>query len=175
MAKVAFTKLGLKKDETISEIEWNEQKIEIKQFLSTADKLDLISRVVNLSTDDHAFYNPCKVEIFEVIEILLTYTNINLTDKQQEDILKLYDLFISSGFKNKIFENIPEKELTYIHNAIFDTITEIYRYRDSALGIVQSIAEDYKNTDMDARKIMNTLSENPEGMELLKDVVTKMG
>ncbi len=175
MAKIAFTKLGLKKDESINEIEWNEQKIEIKQFLPTADKLDLISRVINLSTDEHAFYNPCKVEIFEVIEILLTYTNINLTDKQQEDILKLYDLFISSGFKNKIFENIPEKELIYIRNAIFDTITEIYRYRDSALGIVQSIAEDYKNTDMDARKIVNTLSENSEGMELIKDVVTKMG
>lgn len=175
MAKVAFTKLGLKKDETIQEIEWNEQKIEVKNFLPTSEKLDLISKVVNFSTDEHAFYNPCKVEIFEVIEILLTYTNLNLTDKQQEDILKLYDLFISSGFKDKIYEIIPNKELKYIHESIQATIQEVYRYRDSALGIVQSIAEDFKETDMDARKIMNTLSENPEGMELLKDVVTKMG
>jgi len=81
MAKVAFTKLGLKKDDFIKEIEWNGQKIEVKQFLSTGEKLDLISRVVNLSTDEHAFYNPCKVEIFEIIEIIMTYTNINITDK----------------------------------------------------------------------------------------------
>jgi len=40
---------------------------------------------------------------------------------------------------------------------------------------MQSVAEDFKNTDLDARKIINTLQENPEGMELLKDVVTKVG
>lgn len=175
MAKVTFTKLGLKKDDSIKELAWGEQKIEIKQFLPTGDKLDLISRVVNLSTDENAFYNPCKVEIFEVIEILLTYTNINVTDKQLEDVLKLYDLFISSGFKNKIYELIPESEINYIETSIQATIKEIYRYRDSVLGIMQSVAEDFKNTDLDARKIINTLQENPEGIELLKDVVTKVG
>lgn len=175
MAKIAFTKLGLKKDDSIKELEWNGQKIEIKQFLSTGDKLDLISKVVNLSTDENAFYNPCKVEIFETIEIIIAYSNINITDKQYEDILKLYDLFISSGFKDAIYEIIPKEEIDYIDKSIFATITEIYRYRDSALGIVQSIAEDFKDTDMDARKIINTLQENPEGMELLKDVVTKVG
>ena len=170
MAKIAFTKLGLKKDDSIKELEWNEQKIEVKQFLSTADKLDLISRVVNFSTDENAFYNPCKVEIFKTIEILITYTNINVTDKQLEDVLKLYDLFLSSGFKQTVYNIIPETELSYINESIHATITEIYRYRDSALGIMQSVAEDFKNTDLDARKIINTLQENPEGMELLKNV-----
>ena len=108
MAKVAFTKLGLKKDDSIKELEWNGQKIEIKQFLSTEDKLNLISNIINYSADNHVFYNPCKIEIFETIEIILKYTNINLTDKQSEDVLKLYDLFISSNFKEKIFELIQK-------------------------------------------------------------------
>lgn len=175
MAKIGFSKLSLKRNDSIKEIELNGQKIEIKQFLPTGDKLDLISRVVNLSTDDNAFYNPCKVEIFEIIETIIAYTNINVTDKQFEDVLKLYDLFVSSGFKDAIYEAIPKEEIDYINKSIFATITEIYRYRDSALGIMQSVAEDFKNTDLDARKIINTLQENPEGMELLKDVVTKVG
>ena len=99
MAKVTFTKLGLKRNDAIQEINWNGQKIEIKQFLPTGKKLDLISRVINYSTDENAFYNPCKVEIFETIEIILTYTNITVTEKQSEDVLNLYDLFISSGLK----------------------------------------------------------------------------
>ena len=175
MAKIAFTKLSLKKDESIKEIEWNGQKIEVKQFLPTGDKLDLISRVINLSTDDNAFYNPCKVEIFETIEIILTYTNINVTDKQLDDILKIYDLFISSKIKKIIYDAIPDEEINYINKSIWATINEVYRYRDSALGIMQSVAEDFKNTDLDARKIINTLQENPDGIELLKDVVTKVG
>ncbi len=174
MAKIAFTKLSLSRNNTVKEIDWQNQKIEIKQYLPIGEKLDLISRVINFSSDEHVFYNPCKIEIFELIEIILTYTNINLTEKQSEDILKLYDLFVSSGFANKIKENIPEEEINYIDNSIWATIKEIYRYRDSAMGIMEQIVQDYKDVDLDARKITEQLSNN-ENLSLIKDVVTKLG
>lgn len=174
MAKIAFTKLSLSKNTSVKEVEWKDQKIEIKQYLPIGEKLDLISRIINYSTDDHIFYNPCKIEIFELIEIILTYTNINITSKQSEDILKLYDLFISSGFADKIKENIPTEELRYINNSVQATIKEIYRYRDSAMGIMEQIIEDYKDVNLDANKITEQLSNN-ENFNLLKDVVTKLG
>ena len=174
MSKVPFTKLSLSKDTSIKILEWKDQKIEVKQYLPVAEKLDLISRILNLSGDDHVFYNPCKVEIFELIEIILTYTNINVTDKQSEDILKLYDLFISSGFADKVKEVIPDEELNYIDDSVQATIKEIYRYRDSAMGVMNQIVQDYKDVDLDARKITEQLSNN-ENLSLIKDVVTKLG
>ncbi len=174
MAKIAFTKLNLTKDTSIKNIKWKDQNIEVKQFLPTGEKLDLISRVINFSGDDHVFYNPCKIEIFETIEIILTYTNINLTEKQSEDVLKLYDLFISSGFATEIMAAIPEVERAYIHNGVWDTIKEIYRYRDSAMGIMEQIVQDYKDVDLDARKITEALG-NAENLSVVKDVVTKLG
>ena len=174
MAKVPFTKLALSRNNNIKIIEWKDQKIEVKQFLPTGEKLDLISRVINFSGDDHVFYNPCKIEIFETIEIILTYTNINLTEKQSEDVLKLYDLFVSSGFVAKVKEAIPEEELGYLHSSIVATINEIYRYRDSAMGIMEQIVKDYKDVDMDARKVLEDLSNN-ENLSVVKDVVTKLG
>ena len=173
MAKVTFTKLGLKRNDTIQEIDWNGQKIEIKQFLPTGKKLDLISRVINYSTDENAFYNPCKVEIFETIEIILTYTNITVTEKQSEDVLNLYDLFISSGLKRIIYENIPEEERNYINVSVWATINEIYRYRDSAAGVIQAIVEDYKNTEIDTNKLVEKLTDQ-ENFQVVKDVVTKL-
>ena len=174
MAKVTFTKLALARNNDIKTLEWKDQKIEVKQYLPVAEKLDLISRILNLSGDDHVFYNPCKVEIFELIEIILTYTNINVTDKQSEDILKLYDLFISSGFADVVKNAIPEEELNYIDDSVWATIKEIYRYRDSAMGVMNQIVQDYKDTDLDARKITEQLSNN-ENLSLIKDVVTKLG
>lgn len=173
MAKVTFTKLGLKRNDTIQEIDWNGQKIEIKQFLPTGKKLDLISRVINYSTDENAFYNPCKVEIFETIEIILTYTNITVTEKQSEDVLNLYDLFVSSGLKKIIYENIPEEERNYINVSVWATINEIYRYRDSAAGVIQAIVEDYKNTEIDTNKLVEKLTDQ-ENFQVVKDVVTKL-
>lgn len=173
MSKVAFSKLSLSKNTSVKEVEWKDQKIEVKQYLPVGDKLDLISRIVNYSADDHVFYNPCKVEIFELIEIILAYTNLNLTDKQQEDILKLYDLFISSGFADVIKDAIPEEELNYLDDGIWATIKEIYRYRDSFMGIMEQTQADYKNLDQEVTDIENKIS-NPENLTLLKDVVTKL-
>lgn len=174
MAKISFTKLALSKNTSIKEVEWKNQKIEVKQYLPIGEKLDLISKVINLSCDENAFYNPCKIEIFELIEIILAYTNINITDKQSEDILKLYDLLVSSGFAKIITDEIPIDEIKYINDSILAAIQEIYRYRDSAMGIMQQIVEDYKNVDLDARKITEQLS-NAENLSLIKDVVTKLG
>lgn len=173
MAKVAFSKLSLSKNTSVKEVEWKDQKIEVKQYLPVGDKLDLISRIVNYSADDHVFYNPCKVEIFELIEIILAYTNLNLTDKQQEDILKLYDLFISSGFANVIKNTIPEEELNYLDDGIWATIKEIYRYRDSFMGVMEQTQSSYKDLDQKVTDIENKIS-NPENLTLLKDVVTKL-
>ena len=174
MAKVTFTKLALVRNNDIKILEWKDQKIEVKQYLPVAEKLDLISRIINYSADDHVFYNPCKVQIFETIEIILAYTNINITEKQQEDILKLYDLFISSGFADKIKEIIPNEELNYLDDSIWATIKEIYRYRDSFMGVMGQTQADYKNLDNMVGEIEDKIS-NADNLTLLKDVVTKLG
>lgn len=174
MAKVTFTKLALARNNNIKILEWKDQKIEVKQYLPVAEKLDLISRIINYSADDHVFYNPCKVQIFEIIEIIFAYTNINITEKQQEDILKLYDLFISSGFADKIKEVIPEEELNYIDDSVWATIKEIYRYRDSFMGVMEQTQADYKNLDSMVGEIEDKIS-NADNLTLLKDVVTKLG
>ena len=49
MAKIAFTKLGLKVDKENEIINWNDQEIEIKQYLPVNEKLELISRIINNS------------------------------------------------------------------------------------------------------------------------------
>lgn len=174
MAKVAFGKLNLKRNDEIKIVEWNEQKIEVKQFLPTAEKLELIARIIGFSGDDHAFYNPCKIEIFERIWVLLAYTNINLTDKQSEDVLKLYDLFVSSGFIAEIEKNIPEEERDYIHMGVMETIGEIYRYRNSAQGVMEAIVQDYKDVELDANKIAETIT-GEGNLDTIKKVITELG
>jgi len=64
-------------------------------------------------------------------------------------MLKLHDLFVSSGFYDAIINAIPEVELAYIHTGVIETIKEIYRYKTSIHGILNTIAEDYKDTNFD--------------------------
>ena len=48
MAKIGFTKLGLKPNNEIVNIKFNEQNIEVKQYLPVEEKLELITNVLEL-------------------------------------------------------------------------------------------------------------------------------
>ena len=174
MAKLAFTKLGLKLNNEIKTINFNEQTIEVKQYLPIQDKLELISNVINLSADENNFANPVKVSVYTTIEIISKYTNINFTEKQKEDTPKLYDLLISTGLVTEIIKAIPEEEYDEVLKGIADSIEAVYTYRNSVLGILDNISTDYSNLNLDASEIQKKLAD-PENMEFLKSVLTKLG
>ena len=174
MAKVSFTKLGLKKNEEVGILHINEQDIEVKQYLPINEKLELISSVINSAADENNFSNPVKENAFLTLEILYHYTNINFTDKQKEDPVKLYDLVVSSGLVNKVTDLIPEEELDEVINGVAQSVKAIYAYRNSVLGILESISQDYSALNLDATEIQQKLAD-PDNMALLKQVLTKLG
>lgn len=174
MAKVSFTKLGLIQNKTIKTLNYNEQDIEIKQYLPVNDKLALISRIINLSADDNNFANPLKVSVYSVLEIIDTYTNISFTEKQKEDPCKMYDLFVGNGLASKIMSAIPQEELAELLVAIDDSINAVYNYRNSVMGILDIIQNDYDDMNSNVQNIQEAIS-NPENLTLLKNVMTKLG
>ena len=174
MAKVSFTKLGLKKNEEVGILHINEQDIEVKQYLPINEKLELISSVINSAADENNFSNPVKENVFLTLEILYHYTNINFTDKQKEDPVKLYDLVVSSGLVNKVTDLIPEEELDEVINGVAQSVKAIYTYKNSVLGILESISQDYSALNLDATEIQQKLAD-PDNMALLKQVLTKLG
>ena len=174
MAKVSLAKLGLKVNQDVNHIEVNEQVIEVKQYLPINDKLELISNVINSSADDNNFANPVKVSVFTTLEMMYAYTNINFTDKQKEDPTKIYDMLISSGLVAAVVNAMPEAEYHEILSGVGRSIDAIYAYRNSVLGIMESIAADYKDLDFNATEIQEKLGD-PNNMAFLKEVLAKLG
>lgn len=174
MAKVSFTKLGLSKNQEVKEVKFNDQIIEVKQYLPVNDKLMLISDVINMSMGENNFANPVQVSVFTTIGILEYYTNINFTEKQKEDPAKLYDLVISNDFASKIVDTIPEEEYEQLIDGIEDSIEAYYNYRNSVMGILDAVSHDYSNLNLDASKIQKELGD-PNNMALLREVLTKLG
>lgn len=174
MAKLAFTKLGLKVNDEIKTIEFNEQAVEVKQYLPVNEKLEVIAEVLNNSADDNNFANPVKIDVYTAIAVLEAYTNISFTEKQKENVTKLYDTVVSTGFYNRVIEAIPYEEINSLTIAIDDTIDAFYRYRNSVMGILENISNDYSNLNLDASAIQQKLAD-PENMELLRSVLSKLG
>lgn len=174
MAKVTFTKLGLKKNEDIKTVQICGQDIEVKQYLPIQEKLELIGRIIDNSANDNNFENPVHLEVYTNFEIIAAYTNITFTEKQREDIGKTYDLLFGNKVINDILAWIPKGEYDIIANGVKDTVKAMYTYKNSALGILETISQDYNNLNLEASGIYEKLAD-PENMSFLKNVLTKFG
>ena len=179
MAKVPFSKLQASADGCATGISYCNKAgedifYEVKHYLPIADKMDLVSNIINKSVDDNGFYNPMRVKIFMVLEIVYAYTNLSFTEKMKEDPFKLYDILVSTGIFTDVVNVIREKDWTEIQNSVWSTIKNIYDYRNSVLGILESVKEDYSSVSMDAAEIQANLA-NPENVQLLRDVLSKLG
>lgn len=175
MAKLAFSKLGLKLDNNIEQIGFNNQIVEVKKYLSIQDKLDIISNAINLEKEynNNSFLNiPLLIMLID-LEIVYAYTNLSFTEKQKEDITKLYDLMESNGFINLLKENIKE-EYNYILNHTIECAKLSYDYKNSAYGLLDSLQNNYDNLNLDANSIQQKLAD-PENMDLLRQVLAKLG
>lgn len=173
-AKPTFAKMGLKMNTDVKVITIGEQEIEVKQYLPVNDKLTLIGNVISYAADENNFSNPIKLEVFTALEIIFAYTNISFTDKQKEDLVKLYDLMECNGIFNMVIEAIPKVEYKAIIDGVEECSEAIYTYKSSVLGILETVSQDYKDMNYDATQIQEAIG-NPENLAFLKEVLAKMG
>ena len=179
MAKVPFSKLEAKPNGcSCSPFYYNtkgeEVHYEVKYYLPVQEKMEVIAKIINQSIDDNGFYNPIRVKIFTVLEITYAYTNLSFTEKQKENPFKLYDLLVGNGIFKEIISCIYEDDWKEIQETILTTIDNIYKFKNSALGILEAVAVDYGALDFDAKNIQQSLAD-PNNLALLRDVLAKLG
>jgi len=172
-AKPTFAKMGLKMDTNVKVIKIGEQEIEVKQYLPVNDKLVLIGNVISSAADDNNFSNPIKLEVFTALEIVFAYTNIAFTDKQKEDLIKLYDILESNGIFNEIIDAIPKVEYKSIIDGVEECSEAVYTYRNSVMGILDMIGQDYSQLQFDSEAIRKNMAD-PENLALLKGIMDKL-
>ena len=144
MAKIPFTKLKCKINTDEVPVQIGEETIAVKQYLPIQEKLELISKVIMQAHEqDENYSNPIKAGVYRDLEVIFAYTNISFTDKQKEDLPKLYDMLYSSDIISKVIKNIPENEYREIVLGAKDSIAAIYKYQNSALGILDNIKSNY--------------------------------
>ena len=174
MAKISFTKLGLKKNEEIKSIKINEQTVEVKQFLPFQDKINMYAEILNNCQDDNNFLNEAKFNLWLDLEIIFNYTNISFTENQKINYVKTYDLLKGNGVIAAVTAAMSETELSDIKYEAYSIAKNVFDYRNSAYGILDAMKTDYTDLDFDAQKIQNEIAD-PENLKLLKDTLSKLG
>jgi hypothetical protein len=110
MAKVSLNKITpIKKVDDIT-IDINGEKVIVKQYLPVDEKALFSERVLNNAMDPNInFASEMRMMVYFSLELINTYTNINLTEKMFEEATKTYDLLVLNHILDAVIDAIPKE------------------------------------------------------------------
>lgn len=156
---VSYANMKLKINNQTKTLDWNGQKIEIREYLSFEDKYDLVMITLQKSLED-GYYNPIKLDMYFHLYLVYMYTNISFTEKQREDEIKIYDTLKSNGFIDAFLDTLNEDEYTDLYNFLIDTQNALETYKQSTVSLIQSLINDLPKQAEAMKDIMDNF--NPE-------------
>lgn len=167
---IAFSSLKLKPILETKKIKIGEKEIEVKQYLPSAEKNEILEATVQ-EADMGSVVNTFAIDCFFHLFIVIYYTNIAFTDKQKEDKFGLYDTLETNGIINEVIKNIPVNEYTELKDALDDILNKYAVYRNSFKGALEElqifvpnqanlIAETMKNIDINKLDNILTLADS---------------
>ena len=175
MAKVSLNKITpIKKVDDIT-IDINGEKVIVKQYLPVDEKALFSERVLNNAMDPNInFASEMRMMVYFSLELINTYTNINLTEKMFEEATKTYDLLVLNHILDAVIDAIPKEEYVKLYNKVYEDRNHVETYLHSFVGVLRGAQNDYSAAQIDADKIMNEFKD-PEAFNLIKDILDKVG
>ena len=171
--KITFESLLKGKEVESKVVKINEIAINVKQYLPIDEKIKLIGKVVSLlAGNEYNFINPIHLDVYTTVEIIKSYSDIAFDEEM--NITELYDKLEIENIANVVIAAIPSEEYNFILSGVADTASAYFTYKNSILGIMESITKDYSNLNLDASEIQKKI-EDPNNLSLLKDIMKKMG
>lgn len=145
MGKTPFSKLKTTiSQETIqAQVPDTNITLDILTYLPQNTKAEFIGFVVNNSIDQTTgCSSPLRLDTWFSIALAKFYGQITFTDKQLEDVGKVYDILQSNNVFNMIANAIPIEEYNYIKNCTEATAADVARYNNSAAGIIAAMRDE---------------------------------
>jgi hypothetical protein len=177
MEKILFSDLNLHTKNEERTININGQEIKYIPYLPMIDKLAFAEEVINRTAGDEEtrFYNPGKLEVYQGLAIIKYYTNLELSEDDMLNATETYDKIVSNGIITALNQDEEYfEDMSMTAYLIRQTIDNIYKYTNSALGIITAASQDLIDTTADIEKLNEDIS-NPNTLTVLKDVMTKLG
>jgi len=159
MGKVSYANMKLKVKNEIKTFKFQDDEIEVFQYLSSEDKYSLINITLQKSLEN-GIYNPLKLDVYFHLHLVYMYTDISFTEKQKEDEFKLFDTLKSNGFIDAMLAAIPDSEYDYLLQILEDTIEKKEAYSHTIASIVSKFVDDLPANAQAAMDIVNNFDQD---------------
>lgn len=158
-----YSDLGLKTNTESVTFKFKDQEIEIFKYLPLEYKYDVIMSSLR-DADELGIYNYLKLDAYFNLNMFLSFVkNINFTQAEMQDKLKLYNEIYSSGLLEAFLAVVDEKEYNDCYDVITKMVDEIMKYRNTAGAVLNTIIEAFPEKAKEAAAIIDNMDQETLG------------
>lgn len=154
MGKVSYANMKLKVKNEVKTFKFQDNDIEVIQYLPIEDKNSLIGATLNKAKEGN-LYNPLKLDMYFHLHLIYVYTNLSFTDKQRENEEKIYDALKINGFIDEVLMYIPESEYNDLMQFMNESIENEMKYTTTAASVVNKLINDLPSNAQAAANIVD--------------------
>ena len=133
----------------------NEKTIQVKSYLPISDKMDVVQITIQ-KADNGRYIDQLALDMFFELNLVYSYSNIEVTQEDRDDQFALYDRWTQDGTINTVISAIPDEEYNKLSEAIDETVEDLMRYRGTAAAVVNSFVQDLPRNAEIAKEIVDS-------------------
>lgn len=138
-------------------------KINVKQYLSIADKMSLIDLALSNSMTQEGYYDPMMLDVMFNLYVVFCYCNLEFTDEEKKDIAKIYDELLSNGDMKIILDAIPENEYNELFGYLEDKSQAAIKYNNSVTSAIVKLITEFPKSAEEAKEIVDNFDAQKYG------------
>lgn len=139
----------------VKKIKLNDKEIQVKQYLPISDKMDVIQIAIQ-KADNGQYINQLALQMFFELNLVYSYSNIEVTQEERDDEFSLYDKWTLDGTFNAVISEIPSREYTILQDSVDAMIEDLMRYRGTAAAVINSFIQDLPRNAEIAKEIVDS-------------------
>ena len=170
--RIKLNTLGAIEEDPIEYVNIGQAVVTVHKYIPYEKMLDMIQWCIDYIINDRPFISAPLKRIIKDFAILNFYTNFDfsfLTEyHEMADIYAEYDLIYRFGVMAKVKEIIDPGQMDFFEHTLDETLASIMKYRNSAVGIIDALAE---SAQMDIDKMqgaMNLVSDDDTNGKIAK-------
>ena len=167
-----YSDLGLKTNNDIVTFKFKDKEIEIFKYLPLEYKYDVIMTSLH-DSDEAGVYNYLKLDAYFNLNMFLAFVkNINFTQEEMNDKLKLYNEIYSSGLLESFLAAVDEKEYNDCYTVLDKMVEIIMKYNTSSTSLLRTLIEDLPKRSNEVKDIIENIDDTK--IEQIKNIASIM-
>ena len=159
-----FNDLDLSIKEQTRTVNINDKEIQVKEYLPIEDKQSLIQITLQQS-EVNGLIDYILLDAYFGLYTVMYYTDLEFTDEEKSEPLKLYDILESNGIIDEVFNYIPIVERDQLQNCLDSTIEKIIPYKNSLAYSFNNLINNFGGllsnlNEYDVKNIMEQIQNN---------------